>query len=142
MFFARLFLKVRTPGMRGPPRHPASNVFLSKEVWSRAPVHPLISASGAAGRLFIDIFSGLFLFLGFVAARFTTPVEDFSVTTFNLLHWHLHLHSLRRRIHFAETNFVGIEQRGYDDSRLSGGGTLKLQRSPRNIPSDVALSIS
>src|SRR6202171_3880325 len=81
-------------------RHRCSSVRRILSLTEHAsPAHALISASGATGRLFINIFSGRFLFLGLVAARFTTPIESFSV--FNFLHWHLHLHSLPRRIHFT-----------------------------------------
>jgi hypothetical protein len=69
--------------------------------------HALISASGATGRLYIDIFSGLFLFFGLVAARFTTPVE-MSVTVFNFLHWRLHLHSIPHPIHFAGAALLAL----------------------------------
>jgi hypothetical protein len=61
--------------------HPSG--FCSEAV-NDLPVRPLVSASRATGRLFINIFSGRFLFFGLVAARFTTPVESFSV--FNFLH--------------------------------------------------------
>jgi len=81
-------------------RHRCSSVRRILSLTEHAsPAHSLISASGATGRLFINIFSGRFLFFGLVAARFTTPVESFSV--FNFLHWHLHLHSFPRRIHFT-----------------------------------------
>jgi hypothetical protein len=69
--------------------------------------HALISASGATGRLFIDIFSGLFLFFGLVAARFTTPVEML-VTVFNFLHWRSHLHSIPHPIHFAGAALLAL----------------------------------
>ena len=71
--------------------------------------HALISASGATGRLYIDIFSGLFLFFGLVAARFTTPVEML-VTVFNFLHWRLHLHSIPHPIHFAGAALLALGQ--------------------------------
>jgi hypothetical protein len=73
-------------------------MFRLVERWSRGPARPLISASRATGRLFISIFSGLFLFFGLVAASFTMPIE-ISVTVFNFLHrhwhWQPHLHSLK-----------------------------------------------
>src|ERR1700676_754455 len=84
-------------------RHRCSSERLILPLTEHAsPAHPLISASRATWRLFINIFSALFLFFGLVAARFTTPVEMFSITIYNFLHWDLHLHSLPRRIHRSE----------------------------------------
>jgi hypothetical protein len=88
----------------------------------RALPRPLISASRATGRLFINIFSSLFLFSGFVATGFTTPVENFSVRAFNLLHWRLHLHSLLAGFISRVRSLLGIGHRAtliYFASQLS-----------------------
>src|SRR5258705_7851564 len=95
---------------------------------------PLISASRATWRWFINIFSGLFLFVGFVATGFTTPVENFWLRAFNLLHWRLHLHSLLAGF-ISRTIFVGI---GHGATLIYFASSLSKTNLYTFVPSGLA----